>query len=743
MSKKFTSFAKRIGALALSALMLVGTMSFTVSAEEEWVDSGINYTESTESYVRNPGRGYAPPVWRTVYPDGKIEYAETKAPTGFDETGIACPMYSLAQFSSGSDYEPPNGGAGYYPVTENTSLVGGENMDITEEALDAIRSEFEAARVNGCVLIPRFGYAPAYVHDGRGVGIVGAEPDDIRWVARHMEQICEIINEYKDIIIAVEAGILGPWGEMHSTPYSSEEDIRFFMDTWFKHLDPDVSLLIRNLTYITKYYHITGDRFMKTLPLSKDDPFYRIGMYNDGYLLTGEDTYTWSHPDKPALFNIYRYQAIELLDFMGQNHPYGGEVGYGTLDYIMNGDAAQTPSPIYKTSFIEELYKTHLCYLHNILEESHNVLNELRRLSFEEAHAFEGMPDVSAYYGQSLHKLMYDHMGYRFVLRKAETTGTALPGDTVKLRGTIENVGFGHMLFSLKSELILIDESGNASFVPLSIDPSQYKSATKGDYDITLAVPSDATGTYKAYIRFAHNYYNDAAPNSTSVHIANDGIWNETYGANYVGSFTVEGEGAGNVESFEQLNKGAFEDVADGAWYREAVDFVTSEAGGKVMGGVSTTKFDPNGSSTRAMIVTILYRMAGSPDVSEMEDTPFTDVAENSWYAAPIKWAYNNQVVNGTSATTFSPNGSITREQFATILYRYAPTIGLNTDNKNDLSSFPDAADVSSYAEDALAWANGEGLIGGTTSGGKVILAPRAGATRAQLAQIIMRFIKL
>lgn len=174
-----------------------------------------------------------------------------------------------------------------------------------------------------------------------------------------------------------------------------------------------------------------------------------------------------------------------------------------------------------------------------------------------------------------------------------------------------------------------------------------------------------------------------------------------------------------------------FTDVNTGAWYHEAVDYVLNNG---LMIGVSDTRFSPNGKTTRGQLVTILYRMEGSPAVTG--GSPFTDVAEGQYYANAVSWAAENGIVNGVTETLFLPNREITREQAATILYRYAGYKGVDLTAGGSLDGFPDAGSVSEYARPAMAWAVDTGLIVGIDGR----LAPRGNATRAQVATLIMRF---
>ncbi len=143
---------------------------------------------------------------------------------------------------------------------------------------------------------------------------------------------------------------------------------------------------------------------------------------------------------------------------------------------------------------------------------------------------------------------------------------------------------------------------------------------------------------------------------------------------------------------------------------------------------------------TRAMLVTVLYRLDGQKEPTGAN--PFTDVEPDSWYTEAVIWAVENEIVLGMGDGTFAPEAEITREQMAAILYRYAAYRGDDMTTDADLAAFPDEERVSAYAREALAWAVDRGLINGVAQGGESWLEPRAGATRAQVATILMHFLK-
>ena len=176
-----------------------------------------------------------------------------------------------------------------------------------------------------------------------------------------------------------------------------------------------------------------------------------------------------------------------------------------------------------------------------------------------------------------------------------------------------------------------------------------------------------------------------------------------------------------------------FTDVRRSDWFYEDVAFAYENG---LFAGTSDTTFSPNASMTRAMLVTVLYRLEGQPAVNGRSG--FSDVQYNGYYEDAVTWAADNGIVNGTSTTTFSPNANVTREQMAAILYRYAQHKKYNTAASSGLNGFTDHASVSGYAAASLEWAVAEKLVNG--SAGK--LMPTGNATRAQVAAILHRFVE-
>lgn len=175
-----------------------------------------------------------------------------------------------------------------------------------------------------------------------------------------------------------------------------------------------------------------------------------------------------------------------------------------------------------------------------------------------------------------------------------------------------------------------------------------------------------------------------------------------------------------------------FTDVPASHWAHDDITYVYEN---DLMNGTDGSLFSPESTTTRAQVVTVLYRLAGQP-AADWEN-PFWDVPASAWFHDAVTWAWENDITGGVSSTHFGAGNAVTREQLATFLYRYAQDQGYDTSARADLSGYSDAGLVSSYATEALSWANATGLITGTTA---TTLSPQGSATRAQVATILSRF---
>ena len=308
---------------------------------------------------------------------------------------------------------------------------------------------------------------------------------------------------------------------------------------------------------------------------------------------------------------------------------------------------------------------------------------------------------------------------------------TIVAGDGVEQTGTI-SAGNGYD--------VTVDENGNIVIVkePEYTGKYSYEIFTKVGENGTISVDRYATEGDKVTITVSPDeaYLLDeltVTANGKEVEVKDNGDGTYTFkmpsaDAKIVVTFAEDPDWEPEPEEPAM----PFVDVNEGDWFYDVVLYAYDNG---LMTGVSATEFAPNQTTTRGMIVSMLARLEG---VTSAEDAGFADVAANDWYATAVNWAASVGVVNGYEDNTFRPNAPITREQMAAILYNYADYKGYDVSARADLSDYADAASISSWAEDVLAWANAEGLINGMTA---TTIDPQGATTRAQTAAMFERFL--
>lgn len=226
----------------------------------------------------------------------------------------------------------------------------------------------------------------------------------------------------------------------------------------------------------------------------------------------------------------------------------------------------------------------------------------------------------------------------------------------------------------------------------------------------------------------------NAADDLTAWSLADDGSISAVGGAYDAGQQTYAFDVVNGVTAIARF---PFTDVVAGTWYYGAAAYAYNNG---LFAGMTPTTFAPNATMTRAMLVSVLWRLAGEP--APKAPNTFVDVPDGAWYTDAVTWAAENGVVSGIGGSRFDPSGFVTREQTAEILYNYAHSKGYDVSARADLTAFPDAASVSGWAKNALSWANAAGLINGTVRDGQTILDPQGSASRAQVAMILMNYVE-
>lgn len=504
-----------------------------VLASAALVDAGLSYADAlvgeTDALSANVPRGSISGGWHRAAPGA----TEVLSPTGY-----STPLWQLAAFSAGNDY-PPCG------IKDGVSKVGGADIPIDDQTLAAWRATLANVRANGALVTPRF----AYDYDG----VSGCEPA-FEMVLAHIRQIAAVLNDYADVVPSIECGIIGQFGEMHSSKYDDASHPEYdttIVRTWLDELDPRIKVQVRSPKYLFRLFrrevlgamsgNVSGETVLARLTELKD--WDRIGLYNDGYLGTVYDYGTFT--DANGINNFSRAQANRWLEAL-RDIPYGGEIATLTTDEQENAWP-----PFVQSGFnqVEEWYRCHLSYLRGT-PDSMRVVRKMKQYTFtESAYAFDGMPSLSEWNGRNLLELMRSHMGYRFVLRASRLTDAVAPGGTLQLAFDVENTGFGDLFCPTKTEVLLQAADDRFWACPVSLDlGAAVPSPERKSLSLSLRLPSAITnGQWRVYLR-THVVAAADSPSAAgqrTVRFANAAAqWSEALGANLLGTFRVSGAAA-------------------------------------------------------------------------------------------------------------------------------------------------------------------------------------------------------
>lgn len=307
------------------------------------------------------------------------------------------------------------------------------------------------------------------------------------------------------------------------------------------------------------------------------------------------------------------------------------------------------------------------------------------------------------------------------ILDMGENVSWTVDGTDVPPGATFGNMDFGVNLGTSGISVDVINAiTGEVSSVQITL-------AHDGEFGFILTLTAPLGRENAGYWANLYHYDEDAESLNyeTSSEIKEDGTASlrMTHASQYA------------IIIDKQTHQLPFTDVTSGAWYEQAVRYAYLNG---IMAGTSGTAFQPNGTLSRAMAVQILYNLEGQPDISEENlGYPYSDVDAQAWYGNAVYWARITGVATGYGDGTFHPTDSITRQEFAQVLYNYAQYKGYDLTVQGDLSQFPDSGKIAGWAKTAMSWANGNGLINGHDNG---LIDPTGTATRAQAASILTRF---
>ncbi len=449
----------------------------------------LNYTESTKT-IRNPEMGY--PTfgrWQHMVKDGILPNSDETYP---QLHGYTNQLYTLTAF------------------TENG---GGKDIPITRAALDALGGQLDMLEQTGGSALLRFAYDCNGVRD--------QEPKDLSLILSHLAQIGEVLKEHSGAVSGLEAGVIGLFGEMHTSNYCGAEYSKPIVQALLDACPDGKPVLLRTPAYLKNYTGMDYSELANFTPEPGSD-VARIGFYNDGYMGSDSDLGTWMED------TLSRKEGIDYLNRTGTRSFYGGE--YSGAWWWTTRFSAWLPE-----NAIPEMYRSHVDYIRGNIFHDEHVSYE--NFIYNEDYEFSWFPDNSAYYGESCYKFIRDHLGYRFVIRKSEVSAE---GREVTFRGAVENTGFSSVINPRKARVIFKGENGKTRIVPVECDPRAWLSAETTPYQIKATLPADAApGRYEAYLRLSLPTASDELSAKSAIEFANIDIYNEELAGNFIGEFTV------------------------------------------------------------------------------------------------------------------------------------------------------------------------------------------------------------
>jgi len=393
-----------------------------------------------------------------------------------------------------------------------------QNDPLDEKAISFLKNQFENFKKNQKTVVIRFAYDPGFN------GGPTKEPKPIENVLAHQEALKKVLTDYDEVIAAVECGLYGKWGEMHGSDIYAEAEKTAFVnktiDKWLAILPKSITLNVRTPTFYSNWANIKINEIDQNIT-TPDQPAYRVGLYNDGYLGTHNDIGTYQNREK----------EIKWLSNQTKHTLFGGE--FGGYDDNNMGNVRHTAAYM-----IEESYKTHTSYLNNDWYDK--TINQMK------SETYSGKDKI--YEGQSGFKYIENHLGYRFVVRGVRLTKTAKSNGLFGIEVDIENVGFGNLI-KPKSVTLIMQGNDNKVYKLTEMknsentNPNQWESQTIKTFKSEVLLPKDMTnGDYKVYLRIASRTDSEGMDGYPIRFANNDGgLWDSKLGGNYLGKFTVNG----------------------------------------------------------------------------------------------------------------------------------------------------------------------------------------------------------
>ncbi len=472
--KNFIIFIAVIVAVFVTAVILVCVFRKPENSsqkQQEKLNSyvqDLNYNESIKN-INNPDQGFYRPIYVMM-----------------TESGVTYDKSIL----SGSNQL-------YHLRVDISAFSKVSNNDVdkvlTEDALIGLEELLNFVKENGKNVIVRFAYDPGFS------GKSNMEPA-LEMIIKHIKQVCPVLNKFESTITAIETGLIGPWGEMHTSTIANAENIFHIIETFLNSTN-NLHILTRTPKMICNYLGITIND-IENFVVESTSKAYRLGIYNDGYLGSENDLGTY----------INREKEIEFLSKLTNHIAFGGEV-------VVPGSTLHNIDVC-----LPEMFKLNLSYLNK--KWNNEVINK-----WENTYYTSDCGDDKIYYGQTAFTYIENHMGYRFVLKKS-TFEYSDKFDKFNVKLSLENVGFGNLNKSKSAKLLFVDENGE---IKLSRQMSDFVGNENIEFSTTLDLEN---GKYKVYLCI----YGDEVDGKTlyNLQFSNEDIWNDELGANRIGEIVVK-----------------------------------------------------------------------------------------------------------------------------------------------------------------------------------------------------------
>ncbi|MCI8458540.1 MAG: DUF4832 domain-containing protein [Clostridia bacterium] len=451
-------------AAALSGCAPRATKELLPQGVRQEIDGG----ESLQK-IDNPDQGFYRPIYVKVTTAGAI-YNQNSIT---DETRLYHLRMDISAFSHAVNNE--------------------SDMLLTDAALQGIGQLLATLREKDKNAIIRFAYAPSF-------GEQANKEPALQTVLLHIAQVCDVLNAYESTVTAIEAGLIGPWGEMHTSAMATAENITAILNAFLTNTE-NLPILARTPQMLYDYLHVTRND-LDDCRIEKSDKAYRLGIYNDGYLGSDTDLGTFADRKKEVAF---------LGEKVTDHLPYGGEVVVpdSALHDIEN--------------CVPEMKTVHLSYLN--AEWNDRVIDKWKNTYYSAACGNE-----SDYYGQTAFAYIANRMGYRFLLQES-VFAYAQSSDTLHIRLRLQNAGFGNLTKTKRAQIVFVNADGAVCAARAVQD---FAGQLDLSYSVALGLPH---GDYTVYLCMFGEEIQESK--RYCVRFANNDIWNDAVGGNKIGHISV------------------------------------------------------------------------------------------------------------------------------------------------------------------------------------------------------------